>query len=383
MKTRSLPALLAGFLAAAVSLLAVAADADAQIRIFRKSGTVEMASEIVTDKYTEFAYKIRGNNQPQTLTPLDVAELVFEKAPDLFNEGLELIESGEYENAANALAKLLTETSDPILKPYVLYHLAEAYLMWGSQDPASPHNAKAIELGEQFLREYPEARIVPKVRLLLGRAQMQSGNFDEAERYFKQLEDDARANFGQDWEIRAKYWGAQNLEAKGNYAEARNLYASLSNTAKKAAETVNERSLLKPEYERLENIGIQKQGNCLLAAGNLDEAERYYEGLKRTAERAQDLTLLPGALNGLGEVYLEKGDFRKARFQFTTVFVKYFHVPEETLRALYGIGECYEKLDGIEPGARAKSVDFFREVIDRNKSARLNSPWAQKAKAKI
>jgi len=370
-------------LLAAAFLLAVASDAAAQIRIIRKSGTVEIASEIVTDHFDEFVYKLRGNNQPQKLAAQDVAVVSFERPPDLFADGLSLLQSGEYENAAASLSKLLSETKDPILRPYALYHLAEAYLNWGSQDKDSPHNKKAIELGEQFLSEYPESRLLPQVQLLLGRAQMQSGNYDAAEQILSRLENDARGKFGQDWEIRAKYWEAQNLEAKGNFGEARNIYASLAGTVKKASETLNERSILRSEYANLEIVGLQRQGICLLKAGSHDEAERYYQDLRRTAEREGKTSLLPGAFNGLGEIAMAKGDFKTARFHFLNVFVKYFQVPEETLRALFRIGECYEKLDGIEPGARAKAADFFREVIERNRSSRLNSTWAQAAKGKI
>lgn len=371
-------------LSACLFAFALTLDATAQsIRILRKSGPVEKAIEIVKDDAGDFKYKPAGGNRTIDLESTDVLDVVWEAADDLYLNGVDLLADGEYENAINSLQAMLAKTTDDIFKRYVSTALIRAHVEAGAGDTASSQNQKAITAAEQFLADNDKARLAADVRLLLGRAQMQAGDHDAAEQTFKSLENDARAAYGQDWEVRAKHWGARNLEAKGNFAEAKNLYESLANTAKRTAELATEGSLLHTEMSNLEQVGLVRQGVCLLEDNKLDDAERYYDKMRRDAERAGDMALLGGAHNGLGLVAFRQGDYKKARFQFLLVSVKYFHNPEQTLAALYWIGECFEKLDGVEPGARARATDYYREVVERNKSSRLNSPLAAKAKKKI
>ena len=364
--------------------LALPFDASAEtIRILRKSGKVATASEIVKDEVSEFTYKQPGNSRTQKLEATDIARVIWEGADELYTTGIELLEAGEYDNAINSLEAMFAKTSDPLFKPYVTIALIEANVMEGTSDKQSSANGKAVQLAERFLQESPKSRLTANARLLLGRAQMQSGDHDSAEQTLKDLENEARSKYGQDWEIRAKHWGARNLEAKGTFAEAKNLYESLEKTANKAAGLAEDGSLLQNELRSLEHIGKIRQGICLIESNSIDDAERYYSQMKREGTRNKDPRVLAGAHNGLGIVAFRQGDIRKARFQFLQVSVKYFHDPEETLTALYWIGECYAKLDGEEPGARVRALEYFREVVERNKASRLNSPLAAKAKQKI
>ncbi len=361
----------------------LAADADAQVRILRKSGSAERANEIVKDDVDAFSYKPAGVNRAQTLEPTDVYRVMWENGDTLYESGIELLDGGEYENAINSFQAALDGASDEIFKRYIREAIVRAHVSAGAASPSSQHNRKAVSMAESFLSDHPKARLSASVRLLLGRAQMQSGDHDAAEQTFKDLENEARGSFGEDWEVRAKRWGAQNLETKGSFAEAKNLYSSLASTAKRAADTAPEGSLLQKEMRSLEQFGLVQQGTCLLANGELDDAERYYTQMLRDAERGDQKDLIGGAHNGLGRVAFERGEYKSARFQFLLVSVKYFHDPAETLKALYWIAECYAKLEGDEPGARARAAEYYREVVERNKSSRLNSPWAAKAKTKI
>lgn len=358
-------------------------DAEAQVRILRKTGKFEAASEIVKDDIDAFSYKPAGVTRAQTLEPTDVYRVVWENGDTLYESGIDLLESGEYDNAINSLKAALDGASDEIFKHYIREKILSAHVAAGAASSGSQHNSKAITLAESFLSDHPKARLTASVRLLLGRAQMQSGDHGAAEQTLKSLENEARGSFGEDWEVRAKRWGARNLELKGSYAEAKNLYASLASTAKRAADTAADGTLLRKEMRSLEQYGLVQQGTCLLANGELDEAERYYSQMLRDAERNDQKDLIGGAHNGLGRVAFERGEYKSARFQFLLVSVKYFHDPAEAIKALYWIGECYEKLEGDEPGARARAAEYYREVVERNKSSRLNSPWAAKAKTKI
>ena len=359
-------------------------DVSAQgIRILRKSGPVEKANEIVKDDAGDFKYKPAGANRTVELESTDVLDVVWEAADDLYLNGMDLLENGDYENAINSLQAMAAKADNAVFTRYVTTALIRAHVLAGSGDKSSSQNQKAITAAEAFLSSNAGARLAADVRALLGRAQMQAGDHDAAEDTLKSLENDARSKYGQDWEVRAKHWGARNLEAKGNFAQARNLYESLGNTAKRAAELAPEGSLLRSEMDGLAQVGLVRQGVCLLEDGKLDDADRYYQKMRRDAERDKNFALVGGAHNGLGMVAFRQGDYKKARFQFLLVSVKYFHNPEQALTALYWIGECYEKLDGEEPGARARAAEYYREVIERNRSSRLNSPLAAMAKKKI
>jgi len=354
-----------------------------QIRILRKSGTVATASEIVKDDAGEFRYKAPGASAPQALDSTDVLDVVWESADPLYHGALELIQQGEFDNAIRSLEGLLAKTDDPIFRPYVERALIEAHVRAGDAENGSSHNQKAIELAEQFLASRPDARLAGQVRLLLGRAQSQAGRHDAAEATLTALENEARSLYGIDLEIRAKHQRARNFEREGSQSQARNLYGSLASSAGRAAREAKEGSLLRREMEELQRVGRIREGIAILEGGDPAGAETYFQRILREGERADDRSLVAAAHNGLGIVALRQDKPKEARFQFLSVTVKYFDDPREVLQALYWLGECYEKLDGVEPGARAKADEYYREVIERNRTSRLNSPWADKAKQKI
>ena len=368
---------------------AFATDAFGQsARILRKSANAVNANEITRDDISKFTYVPSSSSRATDLEVTDVLDVIWQNTgPDepsgYYANALEMVAASDFENAITSLEAARAKTDNEVFGRYVTRELVRAHLLAGAGDPSSTHNRKAAEIARGFLDDNAGARLAGDVRLLMGRAQMQAGNHVEAEQTLKGLENEARAKFGLDVEIRAKHWGARNLEAKGRFAEAKNLYASLATTADSAMTTVGEGSLLRRQLEELKRTGQIRQGACMISDGDVDGAARYFGSLLSAGERAKDAGLIAGARNGLGMVAFERGDIEKARLEFVRVSVQYFHDPEQTLMALYWIARCYEELDGDEPGARARAAKYYREVVERNASTRLNSPWAAKAKQKI
>jgi tetratricopeptide (TPR) repeat protein len=351
--TRTAPILVASALVASAAVAA-----PAKIVIVRKSGGQIEAASISEDTYKEIVYKLENVNDVQRVPSRDVREVII---PDLADvaKGRLLRDKGQLEAAVAQFKAAADKETAPARRQYPLFELADTTLRWASTDPKRWDDA--IAAYQKLMSDVKDTRFLAPARLGLGRCYLAKKDFAKAEQSFTALENDAREKFGIEWEVRAKYFKALTVETKGNFAEAQTLYASLERTAKTAQEGVKAGSPELGELKSLEADAVAKQGECLVASGKLDDAQRYYQGLLSSRPEMK-----AGASNGLGRVLFEKKQFEEARFQFANVVARFFDNRGEYQKALFWLGCCYEELvkAGKEKTPPEKIARYFNDCVE-------------------
>ncbi len=345
--------------------------------IVRKSRERIEVAEVTQDNYKEVVYKISNVPDVQRIAAREVAEIILPDLHDGVAKGKDLRAKSEWDKAI-AQFQLAAEKETGWRKQYPLFLLAETYWQWSAVEKSRVDSA--IGAYQKLLDAVKDTRYLATARLRIAQCQLAKKDYAKAEEIFTSIENEARDKFGIEWEVEAKYWKAFTVEQQAKYGEAKALYASLERTAKTARDGAKPSSPEASRLAELETQALVKQGECLIKAGNLDEAQRFYESLLKGTNGSSRADLKAGAFNGLGQVLFSKKRFEEARYQFASVVACNAQNREEYQRALYWLGRSYEELAAKgEKNAGLRAVEYFKDCVAVDPS----SPIASEARARV
>lgn len=332
---------------------------------------------VQSEDFNEVHYKRPNVPDPQRIRSRDVSDI--ERAgSEAYDAGREQERQGDYANAVKSFELALSKEASkaPWVKEYAQFHLAEARFALGASDPREMQ--AALQAYEKLKADFPKSRFIPDVEIAIGRSLVELGRFRDAERHLTDVEGNARARFGIQYELLAKKWNAKTFEKEKRFGEAQTKYASLFQAATKALGDADLKDFEKRRVATLAAEARNLEGTCLILAGQFDRARDFYLGLIREAEPKNDFETLAGAYNGLGESLFNLKKPAEALQAFAKTATLYFHADAETAKALYWMGLCEEEKQPGAPGLAAS-----RAYYDQVAKVFPASEWAAKAKLKM
>jgi outer membrane protein assembly factor BamD (BamD/ComL family) len=302
----------------------------------------------------------------------DVSAVAYGPGSEAYEGGLKALAENDLANAESLFAQAAGDTQPGWVAAHALLRQADAAARRG---PA--RLAEAREGIEQFLKRFPDHRLLPQALLDKARYAFQSGDAattDAAVAQVLQLAKDGKAT--PDWSVRAHLALADLRLDAGDAKAATTAYASAEQAAQAAQPGLAERPDLVPVVADLSLSARVGTATCMLAGGDLAGARAYYAKLAAAGKDRADVQA--ASANGLAECdFRDQGRLKEAQLGFARTAVSAFGVPTERARALYFLGRCAEELarQDAEPDGRLMAAAYFKEVTDRYPTTR----WARLA----
>ena len=364
-------------LARAVLLLvslafATPAFAQGRITVLNRERKPSVQSGVVILSETLSSVKIRRGESERSYDTVDVVEVTYGPGSAAYEAGLKALAANDLSNAESLFAQAAKDATPPWVAAQALLRQAEA-----SSRRGTARLPQAREALDEFLRRFPEHRLLPRALLDKARCAQASGDAvaaDGAASQVVQLAKDGKVT--PDWTVRAHLALADLRLESGDAKAAGTAYAAAAQAADAAAAAFAQRPDLQPVVAELALAARTGTASCMLAAGDVGGARSYYTQL--ASEGRGNAALEAAAANGLAECdFGDKARLKDAQLGFAKVAVTAFAVPGERARALYFLGRCAEELgrQDAEPNGRQKATSYYQEVIDRYPGSR----WARLA----
>ena len=361
-----LPRILPLSLLASAVPLAPASAAQKRDFIVTVEGKRVAVDEVLADSFPEVRYKLGGAEK--AIPASQVVRIEYRDEPPALRQARGKREAGDPDAALRAYA-LAKETAGarPWLAETVAFETADALEQWGALDVR--RTTEAAEAYAKFAEAYPSSRRLPDALLGRARCLRTLKQFDPAAALFDEVAKRG-TSLGEAVELEAVYERAVTMLAAGRAGEARGGLKALEGriVGMNAGGAAHAPLLARARLA---------QGDCILAAGDPEEARAHFRRL--SAEAGADARLRYGARAGEGEALLAQGKVREALLAFAEVIALEPAGLPGTPRATYLAGECYRRLVGLEPDAERTAAQYFKEVADLFPA----SPWAARAKAAL
>jgi hypothetical protein len=338
------------------------------------SGQVIRRANVLSETLKEVTYKARKKDQ--SIPSSQVVSIEWGNAGESWQRALFAVERGDFAQAANLFQETATSSERASLKAHASFRAAEALFLAAASDPAKAD--LAANALDTWLAANADHRLSTQAQDVAGKAWLLAKNPDKALAGFKKLEADATAkSLGARATARAKFGQGQAMVAQKKFAEARTSYLAAAATLQAAGAADD------PSLRALEIAAKVGVGECHIAQKNLQEAQRFFSGLKR--QGVNDPGLAAAAAAGLAQARFEaavaKKDVRavlEAQSAFAEVSATDVMDGDATAKSLYYLGRCLLELgkdrEGQDFGTRADA--FFKHVIARYSGSR----WALRAR---
>lgn len=276
----------------------------------------------------------------------DVERVVYGDVPPTYAEGQTYLDRRDWPNAAAKFSLAATDgAARPVVRAAARLAAARAWLSSGASDPAAFASARSE--CEKFLSENPQNRDVPRVRLLLGRAQRLAGDASAAADTLGQLFAEAGAGtkgYPPSITFQAGLDAAEAHLAAGATDRARALFADLDGKINGALANLSEGDPQRAVLADLQADARLGEGFWLLASGSVSQAKTFFQGQLNGTDVSAARRF--GAQLGLAEALLAEGDARGASLAFAEVSAIDYTDRDRVARALVGLVRCARKLGG-------------------------------------
>jgi hypothetical protein len=320
----------------------------------RKSGAVGPVSGTVQEN-TLAKVLLQTSDRPREIDSALVERILFGEVPQAFSDAQNYTEAGDH---ANAAAQYRLAASDAAARPVVQaaarLRAAQALERSGATDTRAFAEAE-LEAG-RFVSEHADNRELPAARLLQGRATLLAGKPAEAAALLRALYAEgsqAKPTVGYTTALchEAGLLAADALLAARDASGARNLYQELETSLQ--AQITAAGAEVPAALVELQQEARLGEGRCLLAAGQIAQAETFFAGV---LERATPLEprLRFGATLGLAELRQAQGKQREAQLDFARVAALDHTSRARQARALLGQAQCALALSDRDARAQAR-----------------------------
>jgi TolA-binding protein len=336
----------------ALLVLTMPAAALSQDRIVQKDGKTipgpgaSQRIEVTEETIQQVTYTIAGVPTPQAVAASRVERVEYAKPSPEYNQGLQAMKKGEYEEAVEHLTKA-AEAHDPSwAKPYALFKIGQAY-------QASGEFERAVEAYNKLISALPRSRFVPEAKLNIAVTQFRKGDVSGARTALRTFKEEAASKgYAEEWANWATYWEIRLLENEKNYDEALTRYGALAAKVEK-------------DTPRLANECRLRIGGCHALKGDFTKAFDFYKAIVETKEEGNP-DLLAGARLGMGLSYFNQKNYVAARWEFLRAVVLSDQNPtavnaDTAAAALLYAGQCFELLKENEPDGPVRAQKLFRE----------------------
>jgi len=368
---RAQPARVAAVLALALALDGVAAAQQGSITVLNRERKPAPQSGTVISE-TLATVKLQRGESERSYDTKDVSAISYGPGSAAYESGLKALATNDLANAESLFAQAAGDSQPGWVAAHALLRQAEVAARRGPT-----RLAQAREAIEQFLKRFPEHRLLPQALLDKARYAFLAGDAatsNAAVSQAQQLAKDGKVT--PDWSVRAHLVLADLHLDAGDAKAASTAYAAAEQAAQAAQPGLADRPDLVPAVADLSLSARVGTASCMLAGGDLAGARAYYSKLAGDGKDRADVQA--AAANGLAECdFRDKGRLKEAQLGFARTAVTAFSVPSERARALYFLGRCAEELgkQNAEPDGRQKAAAYFKEVADRYPSTR----WARLA----
>ncbi|MFT7668470.1 MAG: TolA-binding protein [Planctomycetota bacterium] len=281
-----------------------------------------------------------------------------------YREGMAYFDRGDFENAAAKFGLAATEDERDVIKADARKLGGMALLKLGVND-ASQFNL-ALDQFNQFLKDYPNSRLVPEVRALQARATLLRGDEGDVAAagalYRSLFEAGSGATPTEGYSALGSYeaglQGIRALTQAGETLGAREISGVLASGISTLLATAEEGSILKIKLTALSAEVQLAEGFVLLAANQARQAETFFKSQLQSSEGGP-AGLRYGSMLGLGQAYLAQDKFREASVEFATVASIDYTDRDRSARALLLLAETMTKLgdsDGVSQARKRLNV---------------------------
>ncbi|MCB9831956.1 MAG: tetratricopeptide repeat protein [Planctomycetes bacterium] len=310
--------------------------------------------KVTAESYKEVSYTQGGKKL--TIPAGDVLEVIFDRRPINFRLGFERYNLGDFVEAASRLALAVDEGTDDQrwVKEYALFYLGKAQLASGQYQEAANTLEKMIKLKA-------DSRLYPEATLALARARTLSGSHDEAQKLLKALGDVIDQNkIGGNWAERVKVARAEALLDAGKCDPAAELvkevYSALAG-GKSPFElelAMHAKSIQLEAYVQNEDLPKAK-----FVIEDLQKASSGGDAAAQAAYRNARAAMV------LVDKAPSSEDLLNAAYDLARVRSENFTVVSELPRTCYLLGLIHLKLDGTLAKAKDLAKSYFDEARRR------------------
>lgn len=353
MNNRVLPLLVACVLSCAPVL---AQDRD----VINKKDKTKAEGTIIKETYKEITYEIEKG--VKSGVPRDqVQSIDYANKPARYDDGIAKVNSGAFDDAADALDKVIKECDGGGARKLFKQH---AYYYGAIANARGGHHDRALDLLNSLFTDYADTVYYVEAYNLQAECYMAASKFSEASDVAKKAVANGKAvGIPEDALVELELIKGRALEAKGLFAEAVGEYKVVVTKAARFPSVANQAKL--------------GAGRCMVRNNDYSSAESFFNDL---AEKAEDGSVLAGAYNGLGDCYRAQFEKESAPEKLRKALMAYLrgvvlYTPgrdddtSEHARALTNAGYCFEKLKDSMPNAEGKEKykawarNLYRECI--------------------
>ncbi len=321
----------------AIAALAVVNAATADT-IHLKSGSTLDNVDVKKETYKEVVYRQRPIPNDITRDLSEVARVEYDRVPSGYNEGVEAMKVGSFDEAIAAL-KDVNDRSP--LYQYALYRIAESHRSAGRSD-------EAIAAYDKLMSEVSDSKFYPESLAAKAATLSVQKKTAEAKKIYQQLERDTKSKgFDSSWEYEAKFRIAL-LEGKG-----RRDFENMARDFERKAPSIAAKARLQVGY-------------VLAEEGSYPEAIRYFEGILASKDATGDAR--GGAWAGLAQCHIRKdqageADFKNATYAALRTVILYPDAREAMPRALYFAGRGFELMRTPNTPWKRRYTTLYDQVI--------------------
>ena len=313
--------------------------ADQVYREYPRNGRITTINgKVIENTLTTVRIEVGGKLESHAAS--EILRIEWGVLPPSFRDGETYLERGDFENAVAQFRIAAGDASArPVVQADARHRAAQALLAWGAVD--TTQFAQAASEAQRFLSDHSDNRAVPTVEMLRARAEHMAASAASAAANYEALyRKGVAATKGYDMALclSAALAGAEAYLSAGNTLKARELF-----TAAETGFASLYGSLTEASEATLAGLANQRgaaaagEGFCLLAAGDLNGAQNFFEGRLRKADIAH--AERHASELGLAQVHLAAGKNLEAMVLFATVSALEANSRDRIAAALLGLAE--------------------------------------------
>jgi TolA-binding protein len=301
----------------------------------------------------------QGGKIAQKIATDRVEEVIYEPPPAAYNDGVRAMTSGDLSTAMQKFTSVASSRSARSwTRMYSLFNLGQIYHSGADWE-------QAVTAWSTLRKEFPKSRFLPDAIVMEGLARFYSGDAEKARTTFGEL--DRISGLPEGKKALGRYWVIYVKQRQGEAARNTAIVnQALSEYRTLLASVENDESL--KEVAILARLGI---GTCLVGMKKFDEAQTFFQ---RIADSSNDPEVLAGAFNGLGLCYYEQQQWDPALIAFLRTTTIYDVNIEQTAKANFYVGKCFQLLQKEDWKSRARK--HYRKAIAKAGG----TEWAQRSR---
>jgi tetratricopeptide (TPR) repeat protein len=330
--------------------------ADKVIRRNPRTGSISTINGTVLENGLG-GVKVDRDGKESTYDSSEIVDIEWGVVPSTFRDGKVFAARGDHENAL-ARFKMAAGNADarPVVQGAARLNAAEALLAWGASD--SNRYAECVTEVDRYLSDNPQARGVPRARWIKARASLLAGDAATAAAGFRALYDSGVVQSAVGYDL--TFCMDAGLEAAhaflagetANTGTARELFASLEVAFGQAATLEGVSAEERVHLLAGQGRAAVGEGFCLLAAGEGNKAERFFQG--RLSNASSNPAQRFSVLYGLGLSLLAQGKFIQGQVELAKVSSLDHTSRDRKAAALLAMADAALKLGAADAPTLAK-----------------------------